>query len=309
MDLPEHATLGLLFSGQGSQKATMGAAWQDTPAWELVARMSNASGHDLADLLLRADDETLRRTDRAQVSTFALEIVIHASFVASAGTSGGAPPVVAAMAGHSLGEYAALTAAGILDLDDATRLVAARGDAMLAAAEAAPGTMIAVIGAPADEVVRALEPLQASGTRAWVANLNAPDQTVIAGDHPGIEHASDAVRPLGKVVALAVGGAFHSPLMAPAETALRTALDAATFASGTAPVVANVDARPHPGGPEWQDLLGRQLTQPVRWTDSVRVLLDECGCNAFVEVGPGTTLSNLVKRIARGTPTARVDVP
>jgi [acyl-carrier-protein] S-malonyltransferase len=213
------------------------------------------------------------------------------------------------MAGHSLGEYSALTAAGILGLDDATRLVAARGAAMLAAAEAAPGTMVAVMGAPIEEITRALEPLQATGTNAWVANLNAPDQTVVAGDRAGIDRASDALRPLGKVVALAVGGAFHSPLMAPAEAALRTALDTTAFEAGTVPVVANVDARPHRGGPEWRDLLGHQLTRPVRWTDSVRVLLDECRCGAFVEIGPGATLSNLVKRIARGTPTARVDVP
>jgi [acyl-carrier-protein] S-malonyltransferase len=305
MDLPPHAPVGLLFSGQGSQKAAMGEAWRHTDAWELVARMSEASGHDVADLLLRADDEMLRRTDRAQISTFALEMIVHASFAAGAG----AGRDVAAMAGHSLGEYAALTAAGILDLDDAARLVAARGDAMLAAAEAAPGTMVAVIGAPADEITRALEPLHAAGVQVWLANLNAPDQTVIAGDHAGIERASDAVRPLGKVVALAVGGAFHSPLMAPAEAALRAALDATTFAAGAVPVVANVDARPHRGGPAWRDLLGQQLTRPVRFTESVRVLLDECGCGAFVEIGPGTTLSNLVKRIARGTPTARVEVP
>jgi [acyl-carrier-protein] S-malonyltransferase len=310
MDLPEDATVGLLFSGQGSQKAAMGEAWQHTPAWELVAVMSDASGHDLADLLLRADDETLRRTDRAQIATFALEMVIHTSFAANSTRSTERPtPDVVAMAGHSLGEYAALTASGILDLDDATRLVAARGAAMLAAAEATPGTMVAVIGAPAEEVVRALEPLQASGTSAWVANLNSPDQTVVAGDHAGVERASDALRPFGKVVALPVGGAFHSPLMAPAEAALRAALNATTFASGTVPVVANVDACAHRGGPEWQDLLARQLTAPVRWTESVRALLDECGCRAFIEIGPGTTLSNLVKRIARGTPTARVDLP
>jgi [acyl-carrier-protein] S-malonyltransferase len=137
--------------------------------------------------------------------------------------------------------------------------------------------------------------------------LNAPDQTVVAGDLAGIEAAKGACADLGKVVALPVGGAFHSPLMAPAEADLRVALGGARFITGAAAVVANVDARPHPGGAEWTELLARQLTAPVRWTDSIRALVDETGCAEFVEIGPGNTLSNLVKRIARGTPTSRVE--
>jgi [acyl-carrier-protein] S-malonyltransferase len=117
------------------------------------------------------------------------------------------------------------------------------------------------------------------------------------------------LRRVGKLVALPVGGAFHSPLMKSAEAPLRSALATTTFATGTVPVVANVDAQPHQGGPEWVDLLVQQLTAPVRFTDSVRCLLEECGCAAFVELGPGTTLANLVKRTARGTPTVRVTPP
>ena len=104
------------------------------------------------------------------------------------------------------------------------------------------------------------------------------------------------------MIALPVGGAFHSPLMASAESALRSALDAAHFGEGTAPVVANVDARPHGGGPVWRDLLAQQLTAPVRWTPSIRTLVDDLGCDTFVEVGPGTTLASMVKRIAKGVP-------
>jgi len=280
----------------------MGALWQATDAWAVVDTIAEVSGHDLADLLLHADDETLKRTDRAQIATFALEMVVLAHYRARAASDA----AVVGYAGHSLGEYSALVAAEILELRDAARLVEARGAAMLAAAEARPGTMIAVIGASADAISDALAPLQATGAQAWIANLNAPDQTVVAGDATGIEQATVACSALGKVVALAVGGAFHSPLMASAESALHTALEQSTFATGIAPVVANVDAQPHPGGPEWIDLLARQLTAPVRWTESVRCLLDASGCDAFVEIGPGTTLSNLIKRIARGTPTERV---
>ena len=294
--------VGLLFSGQGSQKSGMGEPWRSTDAWSVVETIAQVSGHDLPDLLLQADDETLKRTDRAQISTFALEMVVLAHY----GTRAGADASVVGYAGHSLGEYSALVAAGILDVGDASRLVAARGRAMLAAAEARPGTMIAVIGASAEALADALAPLQADGAQAWIANLNAPDQTVIAGDADGIEQAKAALAGIGKVVALPVGGAFHSPLMAGAESALLDALVESKFTPGTAPVVANVDARPHAGGPEWIDLLARQLTAPVRWTDTIRTLLDDEGCEAFVEIGPGNTLSNLVKRIARGTATERV---
>ena len=139
----------------------------------------------------------------------------------------------------------------------------------------------------------------------WIANDNAPGQTVVAGDEDGIARARD----LGKVVALPVGGAFHSPLMASAEAALRTALDAATSARARRPSLPTSTPAPHDGGPEWLDLLARQLTAPVRWTASVRTLVDDLGCDAFVEIGPGTTLSNMVKRIAKGVPCRPVSPP
>ena len=189
--------------------------------WAVVDTIAEVSGHDLADLLLHADDETLKRTDRAQIATFALEMVVLAHYRACAASDA----AVVGYAGHSLGEYSALVATEILELRDAARLVEARGAAMLAAAEARPGTMIAVIGASADAIADALAPLQATGTQAWIANLNAPDQTVVVGDATGIEQATAACSALGKVVALAVGGAFHSPLMASAESALHTALE------------------------------------------------------------------------------------
>jgi [acyl-carrier-protein] S-malonyltransferase len=283
----------------------MGEPWRATDAWSVVTAISEVSGHDLEDLLVHTDDDALRRTDRAQIATFALEMVVLERYRAH----DGADAHVAAAAGHSLGEYSALVAAGILDLGTATRLVAARGTAMLAAAVAVPGTMIAVIGAPAADVTGVLEPLQDAGTQIWTANFNAPDQTVLAGDHDGIERATEALSGTGRIVALPVGGAFHSPLMAPAEAPLRAALASAEFREGTMPVVANVDAQPHTGGSGWVERLVCQLTAPVRWTDSVLALTGGLACGEFVEIGPGNTLSNLVKRIARGTPTTRVAAP
>lgn len=273
----------------------MGEPWRDTAAWALTSTLSELSGHDVADLLLHADDETLRRTDRAQISTFALEMIAleHAR-----------PDGVIACAGHSLGEYSALVGAGILPYDDATRLVAARGAAMLDAAAQNPGTMIAVLGATDDDVADVLAKLHADGARAWIANLNAPGQTVLAGDADGIAAAVEACNalPRTKTRSLPVGGAFHSPLMEPASAALQAALDKARFSTSTIPVVANLDALPHWGGDEWPSLLSRQLMAPVRWTDSVTALVHRLGCTSFVEIGPGDTLSAMVKRIARDVP-------
>jgi len=272
----------------------MGEPWRDTEAWSVVDTIAALSGHDVADLLLAADDETLRRTDRAQISTFAIEMVMlrHAS------TDG-----AVACAGHSLGEYSALVAAGALDLEAAARLVAARGAAMLATAQDQPGTMVAVLGAPDDDLADAIAKVQAGGARVWIANYNAPGQTVLAGDADGIAAATTAcgALPRTKVRSLPVGGAFHSPLMEPAAETLRTALAETTFTDGARPVVANVDATPHNNGADWPGLLGRQLTAPVRWTESVRTLVD-LGCTRFVEIGPGDTIASMVKRIARDVP-------
>jgi [acyl-carrier-protein] S-malonyltransferase len=278
---------GLIFSGQGSQQAAMGAPWRDTAGWSLVERISDASGHDISSLLLDADGDTLKRTDRAQISTFALEMVILEHYRAHR------EPAVAC-AGHSLGEYSALVGAGILDVDAAAGLVAARGAAMLAAAEANPGTMFAAVGGKPGAVEAAIEPLAG----AWIANINAPGQIVVAGTVDGIEAATAALKGIARALPLPVGGAFHSPLMAPAADALVAALAGTPFGQSDVSVVANVDARPHGGGDEWRDLLARQLTAPVQWSASVMTLASELGCDQLVEIGPGTTLCGMVKRIA-----------
>lgn len=279
--------LALLFPGQGSQRAGMGAPWADHRSWQVVSTVSDATGRDVAGLLLHADAETLRSTRNAQLAAFTLGMVI----LDAARHADALGDTVAATAGHSLGEYSALVAAGVLDLADGARLVAARGEAMQAAADARPGTMAAVLGLDTGAVAAACAGVQG----CWLANDNAPGQVVIAGTAPGVEEVSEAARAAGakRVMALAVGGAFHSPLMASAQAHLDVALAGATFLPSSVPVVANVDAAAHIDGHAAR--LSAQLVAPVRWRESLLALAD-LGVSATVELGPGTELSGMVKR-------------
>ena len=278
-----------LFPGQGSLRPAMGAPWVDTPSWAVVERLSAVLGRDLGELLVSADASTLQQTRNAQPATFALSLVALDRLRA-----GGVK--ADAVAGHSLGEYTALVAAGALDEAEAMRLVGARGEAMQAASDTNPGTMAAVIGLDPDPVAEAC----AEGDGAWIANDNAPGQIVIAGTSEGIAGAGDAAKRRGatRVLPLAVGGAFHSPLMAPAQPALDAALESAPFASPDLPVVANVDAEVH-ADDGWRPLLAAQLCQPVRWRQSL-MSLARLGATEFVELGPGDALSGMVKRTLDG---------
>ncbi len=279
--------LAFTFPGQGSQQSGMGRPWVDHPSWALVARASAASGRDVAALLLDADADELRRTENAQLSTYVLSLVVHDAVRAL-----GVRCMVAA--GHSLGEYSALTATGALTLEDGVRLVAERGAAMQAAADARPGTMAAVLGADDDVVAEACA--KATGD-VWVANTNGAGQVVIAGDADAIARAGALAKELGarKVMSLPVGGAFHTPFMAPAAERLRAALASTTFADSTVPVIANVDALPHEHADQWAGLLDAQLTAQVRWRQTIdRMVAD--GVTTFLELGPGSVLTGLAKR-------------
>ena len=279
----------------------MGVPWRDHPAWAVVDRISESSGRDVAALLLDADAETLKATRNSQLAAFALSLVtLYAA--RSSGLEYVPPPK--AVAGHSLGEYTALTSAGALDVAEAARLVAARGDAMQTAADKEPGTMAAVLGLEPAQVAEACE--QVDG--AWPANDNAPGQFVISGTPAGVEAASEAARALGakRVMALAVGGAFHSPLMAPAQPQLDVALRGAHFHESPMDVVANVDAAAHRSG--WQELLSRQLVSPVRWRESL-LTLRQIGVTHFLELGPGSELSGMVKRTVDDSQRANVATP
>ena len=277
----------------------MGAPWAATPSWAAVGLVSDVLGRDVAALLLDADADTLQATRNAQVASFALGLVILDAARAAGLTW-------AAAAGHSLGEYTALVAAGVLGPEDAARLVGERAEAMQTAADARPGTMAAVLGLDADAVQASCD---AAGGEAWTANDNAPGQIVVAGTHAGVAAASaDAKERGGKVMALAVGGAFHTPLMAGAQERLDRALAAAPFADAAATVVANVDAAPHREAAAWAPLLAAQLCRPVRWREAVLALAG-LGVTRVVELGPGGVLSGMVRRtvpdlgrLAVGTP-------
>jgi [acyl-carrier-protein] S-malonyltransferase len=279
--------LAFTFPGQGSQRPGMGQAWIDHPSWELVDDASEATGRDLEHLLLRAEAAELTETRNAQLATFTLSLV-----VLDAVERLGINPAMCA--GHSLGEYTALVAAGAISFDDGARVVAERGEAMQAAAEDAPGTMSAVLGIDDDAAEHACR--RADGD-AWVANFNAPGQVVIAGSADCVARAGAVAKELGakKVMPLPVGGAFHTPYMAPARNRLRKALVEATFCDPDVPVFANVDARPYRHAGDWPSLLSAQLCSPVRWRQSLSQMTAD-GASVFVELGAGGVLSGLVRR-------------
>ncbi len=281
----------------------MGAPWQDHPSWDLVGQISDAVGRDVARLLVDAGADELRATRNAQLATFALSLT-----VLDAAKSGPlarvSPDQWKAVAGHSLGEYSALVAAGALDFPQGARLVNARGEAMQAAADAAPGTMAAVLGlAPST-----LLDICARTEDVWVANDNAPGQVVVAGTQEGVERASERALEAGakRVIPLQVGGAFHTPMMAPAQARLEAALQVATFARPVCPVVSNVDATGHSDG--FGALLSAQLCSRVRWRESL-VELGRGGPTLFVELGQGTELSGMARRTVPDAARANVARP
>jgi [acyl-carrier-protein] S-malonyltransferase len=292
--------LAVLFPGQGSQRPRMGVPWRDHPAWEVVDRLTEATGRDLAGLLIEADADTLTATRNAQLAAFGLSLVI----LEAARRAGLEDQTARAMAGHSLGEYTALVAAGALPAEDGARLVAARGEAMQLAADREPGTMAAVLGLASDLVAQACR----SAEGAWPANDNAPGQIVIAGTVDGVAAAGEAAKGLGakRVLPLAVGGAFHTRLMAPARDRLDAALAGAAFTPAAVDVVANVDAGAHREG--WPDLLSAQLVSPVRWRESL-LTLSGLGVTHFLELGPGSELSGMVKRTVEESTRAHVAGP
>lgn len=292
--------IAFTFPGQGSQKPGMGAPWRDHPSWELVDEASAVAGRDVAHLLLEAPADELRETRNAQLATFVTSLV-----VLDAVERLGVDP--ARVAGHSLGEYTALTAAGVLGFADGVRLVAERGDAMQVAAAERAGTMAAVVALDDDDVAVACARTDGD---VWVANHNAPGQVVIAGAPEAVAAAGAHAKELGarRVLPLEVSGAFHTPFMATARDRLRKALAAADLRDAELPVLANVDARAHLAAAEWEELLGAQLCSPVRWRHILHALGQE-GVDLLVELGPGTALTGMAKRTVEGVSTLAVGEP
>jgi [acyl-carrier-protein] S-malonyltransferase len=292
--------LAFTFPGQGSQRPGMGLPWRDHESWELVDEASEIAGRDVAQLLCDADAEELRDTRNAQLTTF-----VSSLMVLDAVERLGVEPSFCA--GHSLGEYTALTATGALGFDDGVRLVAARAAAMHDAGKAQPGTMAAVLGLDDDQVEVACRRADAD---VWVANFNAPGQIVIAGSPAGVEAATAHAKELGakKVMPLQVSGAFHTPFMASARERLRDALAEAKPRDTDVPVVSNVDAMAHDRGDDWASLLSAQLSSPVRWKHCL-LTLEDAGVTSFAELGPGGVLTGMAKRTVSNCRTISVATP
>lgn len=292
--------LAFTFPGQGSQRPGMGRPWVGHDSWELVADASEVAGRDVGRLLLDADAEELKDTRNAQLTTF-----VSSLMVLDAVERLGIEPSFCA--GHSLGEYTALTATGALSFEDGIRLVVERADAMHEAGSANPGTMAAVLGLDDDQVEVAC---RLADMDVWVANFNAPGQVVIAGSPDGVEKAGTHAKELGakRVMALQVSGAFHTPFMTAARDRLRAAIASASPRDTEVPVVSNVDALAHDKGEEWSSLLSAQLSSPVRWKHCLLSLAD-AGVTGFVELGPGGVLTGMAKRTLENARTISVATP
>jgi [acyl-carrier-protein] S-malonyltransferase len=278
----------------------MGRPWVGHDSWELVDEASDVSGRDVGALLLDADAESLKDTRNAQLTTF-----VSSLMVLDAVERLGIEPSFCA--GHSLGEYTALTASGALSFEDGVRLVVERADAMHEAGLASPGTMAAVLGLDDDQVEVAC---RRADSEVWVANFNAPGQVVIAGSPGGVAAAGIIAKELGakKVMALQVSGAFHTPFMTAARDRLRIAIASASPRDTEVPVVSNVDALLHATGEEWSSLLSAQLSNPVRWKHCL-LTLAEAGVSGFLELGPGGVLTGMAKRTVDSARTISVATP
>jgi [acyl-carrier-protein] S-malonyltransferase len=288
--------VAILCPGQGAQTVGMGRDLATTfPAAQAIFdEADDVLGFRLSTLMWEGPEHELTLTKNAQPA-----ILVH-SLAAFAVLREALDPVVGA--GHSLGEYSAYGAAGALCLSDAVQLVRRRGELMFEAGQQRPGTMAAVIGLDVEQVVVACRESSRNGSVVVAANINAPGQTVISGDPAGVEAAGGRLKELGakRVLPLNVSGAFHSPLMAPAERGLILELDRATFCQPSFPIVANVSAEVVRDAETAKAQLSAQLTAPVRWVASMERAVEVSGVDVpFVEIGPGTVLGGLLRRIAK----------
>jgi len=284
-----------VFPGQGSQFPGMAQNKYDSDprAKELLEKANDILGFRITDIMFDGTADDLKATRVTQPAVF-LHSVVLAKCLA-----GFAPDMVA---GHSLGEFSALAAAGAMDFEDALRLVSVRAQAMQRCCEKVPGTMAAIIALPTETI----EEICSSITSGIVipANYNADGQIVISGEKAAVEEACERMKAAGakRALPLAVSGAFHSPLMEPARVELAEAIEATPFKTPVCPVYQNVTAAPTTDPVLIKENLLKQLTSPVRWTQTVKNMLAD-GADWFCEVGPGTVLQGLVRRTAGPEPT------
>ncbi len=303
--------VAFVFPGQGSQKVGMGRAWAEVSeaARRTFEEADEALGEPLSRLCWEGPEEELGLTVNTQPALLAASTAIHRAL---AGTPlAGVVPV--ALAGHSLGEYSALVAAGALPFADALRLVRRRGELMQAAVPVGEGAMAAILGLDAAAVAEVAREASADqeGELVAVANLNAPAQTVVAGHKAAVDRAVALARERGakKATLLPVSAPFHSPLMRPARLGMIEPLREAPFAAPRVPVVANVDAAPVATAEAARDALARQIDGPVRWVESVQWMEREAGVDLFLELGPGNVLAGLIRRIAERAAVASLGEP
>lgn len=285
-----------VFPGQGAQFVGMGRDLYDNnaEAKELFEKANDILGFRITDLMFNGTEDDLKQTKVTQPAIF-----LHSVLLAKSLGDEFQPDMVA---GHSLGEFSALVAAGALSFEEGLKLVSKRAMAMQKACEARPSTMAAVLALPDEKV----EELCAEVDDVVApANYNCPGQVVISGTIEGIDAACEKMLAAGakRALKLKVGGAFHSPLMQPAQEELAEAIAAAEFKTPRCPIYQNVDGKPHTDPAEIKENLIKQLTAPVRWTYDVQAMIED-GADEFIELGPGSVLQGLVKKINREVATS-----
>ena len=285
-----------VFPGQGSQFPGMGKELYDADpnARIFFEHANNILGFNITDAMFNGSDEDLKRTNVTQPAIF-LHSVIKAKVMGDAFQP-------AMTAGHSLGEFSALVAAGAMEFSDGLKLVAARANAMQKACEMQPGTMAAILGMEDGKVEEICATI---GGVVVPANYNCPGQLVISGSVEAVTAACEALKAAGakRALMLPVGGAFHSPLMEPARAELATAIQFTPIVNPRCPIYQNVDAQPHKDPARIKANLIAQLTAPVRWTQTMQNMLTD-GATKVVEVGPGNVLQGLFKKVSRELETA-----
>jgi [acyl-carrier-protein] S-malonyltransferase len=294
--------IAFVFPGQASQYPGMGKELADKypVARAVFEEADKALGFSISQMCFAGTEEELKQTANTQPALLSCSVAVY-RILAEKGIT---PDFVA---GHSLGEYSALVAAGALKFSDAVQLVRKRGTYMQAAVPAGEGAMAAIMGLSPAVVLDACK-RAAEGQVCSAANLNSPEQTVISGNAGAVKRAVEIASQLGakRAVILAVSAPFHCALMMPAQEKLEKDLRKTEFGALRVPLVTNVDADTETSGDEARDALIRQVTMPVRWEESVRMLIDE-GVNTFVEVGPSRVLTGLLRQIERSVGTLNVE--
>ena len=281
-----------VFPGQGAQFVGMGKDLYDNnpKAKELFEKANDILGYRITDIMFDGTDDELKQTKVTQPAVF-----LHSVIKAISLGDEFKPSMVA---GHSLGEFSALVAAGALNFEDGLRLVYARAMAMQKACEAAPSTMAAIVGLPDDKIEEICAEVSKEGSVVVPANYNCPGQLVISGNVEAINEACEKLKAAGakRALPLKVGGAFHSPLMQPAKDELQAAIEKTDFSAPQCPVYQNVDGKPHTDPADIKANLIAQLTSSVRWTSCVQNMIAD-GADDFTECGPGKALQGMIGRI------------